>query len=88
MNKQKSFESMWIDIDVRMPPDDDTKILYYNPEFDRIGETYGHIFNTWIHQMRNVPGMEEKIRMNPHMNFLDGYFATHWMRRYRPQEEM
>lgn len=84
-SKADYFRSLWIPVEKRLPPDDDTKILYYNPEYDRIDETTGLIFNTWMYQMKNIPGMAEKIRANPAKNYLSGYFATYWMPRWRPE---
>jgi len=84
-SKRDLFMSFWIPVDKRRPPNDNTKILYYNPDYDRIGETFGQIFNIWMDQIKD-PAFVAKIKADPLARYLDGYLSTHWMLRYKPEE--
>lgn len=89
-SRKEVFQSFWINVEKRRPPDRDAdgneyKVLIWNGRYDRMQETSALILNVQLDQMRD-PAFREKIEADEMKAYLDAYFTTHWMPRWRPND--
>ena len=84
-SKKQVFESMWIDIGLRRPPDTDhPNILGWNEKTQRPVLTSGQILNCQHDQLQSGKIVLES--MEPTM-YRTGYFVTQWMFVHGPKED-
>lgn len=77
-SRQTIFESLWIPIELRKPPDEEIPILM-KMENGNFGMTNGKVLNTQRRQLES--GAVKKDERLQYLKF-SGYFCHSWMRLY------
>lgn len=84
-SKKEVFESMWIDIEKRLPPETEKfNILGWNKKLNRATVTCGAILVTQRRQLRS--GVLSHETIDPNLKHT-GYFITKWMFVHPPEED-
>lgn len=78
-SKGQLFKGFWISMKDRLPPETDEKILIWIPDSDILAVSIARIAR--VQQLQVKAGIDLDARMN-----ITGYFATHWMKLYKPEE--
>lgn len=78
-SKKNIFQNMWIDMQKRKPPDNDTYILGWNTKLNIPVLTIGKILNAQHDQLQSKKIILEE--MDNHL-YHTGYFVTKWMPIY------
>lgn len=78
-SKKELFQNMWIDIQKRRPPDNNTCVLGWNTKLNVPVLVMGKILNSQHNQLQSKKIVLEEI--DNHL-YHTGYFVTKWMPIY------
>ena len=84
MSKKRWFQKQWISVDKRLP-ERDRNVICWNPNIKRAHGLNSSVFVMQQNQLRENIVTRKELEENP-LSYDLGYWATHWMYCYPPEE--
>jgi len=82
-SKKELFQLAWVEMTIRLPPDNDEYFLYYSTETGIFGVATGSLICSREEQLE-VHG-DKMLRPGDHPIIRAAYTATHWLKIHPPK---